>query len=216
MQAFQSPYGPTENPLHDPFDHFADAFEKMVDAFGQAVPVGTDSLDPFAPPDFTKPFGDPGNLPADHIDDRSMLDSVEDATENSPPIPPAVPSADPNGLLSALQQNTVDTSTSPEPVTEVEPFEDPGWGYPAPSYGAPPPPPGLYDSPARRSRRDDRPTSHHWTRAKARFGSRDIIWCPIAKNLVSLESCKDACKYYDADSNACQAAGDSDSNASVQ
>ena len=194
MQDFGHPsYDPFGDPLDDPlgdlFDPFADPFEAMFNVLGPGAPGNLGSLDPSAVTNFQEPLADQDNLDMENLGE--MLDSVEDGIENSPPIPPASEMDNLDTILTALEKNVENTSIPPEPQIEVELFEDPGWGYPTPSTDTPSPLLGMYDNPAIRSTRDDRPIGRRRGTSKTKSGADNKIWCPVEDDYVSPEFFED-------------------------
>ena len=207
----QPPYGPfddpQDDPLYDPFDIFADPFEA---SFNAPVPGLPGSLGPPAPlsaVNFQEPLDGQGNLDMNNF---GMLDSLEETIENSPPIPPALGFDDLDTTLSALEDDIENTSIPPELETEVELFNDPGWGHSTPSIDTPSPfidtqspLQGIHDRPAKRSR-DERSVRRSRGTSKNKQNSGNKVWCPVEEDYVSPETCEDKdCEHYNPNTHEC-------------
>lgn len=204
----QPPYGPLgdsqDDPLDDPFDIFADPFETSFNTPGSGLPGSLGPPDPLAAADFQEPLEGQDNLDMDNF--GGMLDSLEETIENSPPIPPALGFDGFDTILSALENNIENTSIPPELETEVELFNDPGWGYPTPSIDTPSPLPGVDDNPTTRSvfQRDGRSAGRSRGTSKNKQNSRNKVWCPVEDDYVSLETCEDKdCEHYNPNTHEC-------------
>lgn len=162
------------------------------------------TLEPLATTNFQGPLADQGNLNMDNL--GGMLDSLEETIENSPPIPPAPGIDGLDTILSALENNIENTSIPSELETEVELFNDPGWGCPTPSIDTPSSLPGIYDNPTTRSvfQQDGRSIGQSRGTNRTKTGANNKTWCPLENDYISPEACDGKeCEHYNADVKDC-------------